>query len=175
MTQQLTVQAPPPEPVDNLKRMLADIELDRQRIKKTPPQDVAGVVREIIDTVLVFQKDLIGELIQHRDWTSGVVGDVDGRLEELETQAEGGGTQFLLEDAEKFKALAQGVDFIISTMSKIPGVSMEGEVGVQLGKLKTLAGECLTIIDESTLEEDDDEDEEPGAEVSEGGHGSGPG
>jgi len=175
MTQQL-VQAVP-EPVDNLKKMLADIELDRLRIKKTPPADVAAVVREIVETVLVYQKDVIAEFVAQRDWMSGVAGDVDGRLEELETQADGGGTQFLPEDAEKFKALAQGVDFVILHIANIPGVKMEGAIAEQFAKLKALAVECLTIIEESTLEEDDeeeDDDAEPGAEVTEGGHGSGP-
>jgi hypothetical protein len=177
MTQQLTAQAPPPEPVDNLRKMLTDLDRDRKRIGATPPQDIPGVVREILGTVLAYQKDVIEELRAHRDWTASVVGDIDGRIEELETQAAGGETQFLPEDAEKFKALAMGVDFLVHTIGSIPGAKMEGETATQLAKLKALAAECLTIIEESTLEddEDEDEDEEPGAEVTEGGHGSGPG
>lgn len=169
MTQQLTTaQAPPPEPVDNLRKMLVDLERDKKRMGATPPADIQSVVREIVDTVLAYQKDAIEELRAHRDWTSSVVGDIDARIEELETQAAGGETQFLPEDAEKFKALAQGVDFVILTISGIPGVKMEGEMGAQLAKLKALAAECLTIVEESTLEDDDedeDEDTEPnGAE-----------
>jgi hypothetical protein len=180
MTQQFAVQAPPPEPVDNLRKMLVDLERDRKRIGTTPPQDISGVVREILGTVLAYQKEAIEELRAHRDWTSGVVGDIDARIEDLESQASGGGTQFLPEDAEKFKALAMGVDFLILTIANIPGAKMEGEIAVQLGKLKTLATECLSIIEESTIEEDDGDDDEeddgePGAEDTEGGHGPGPG
>lgn len=176
MTQQLTAQAPPPEPIDNLRRMLTDLERDKKRIGATPPQDIPGVVREILGTVLAYQKDVIEELRAHRDWTASVVGDIDGRIEDLENQAAGGGTQFLPEDAEKFKVLVQGVEFLTTTIAGLPGVDMKSEMGVQLLKLKAVAAECLTIIEESTLEdEDEDEDDELGAEVTEGGHGPGPG
>lgn len=156
MTQPAQAMAPPQE--DNLKRLLLDMEVDRRRLKKAPPADLDAVIREICDTLLVYQKDIVAELIAHRDWTNEVVEDIDDRIGE---EASGGGTQLLPEDAEKFKALAMGVDHLITTLATAEGVNQAGMQA--LASLQTLAKECLAIIEETTIietDEDDDEDDD---------------
>lgn len=164
MTQQLVETARPAE--DSLKTMLGQLEADRARLRKAPPESVPALTREIVDTVLEYQKDVLLELIGQRDWANGAVSDLDERVGDLENGEGGSGTQLLPEDAEKFKALAMGVDHLITMMSSIPAVGADSNVMSAFEKLRALAKECLGIVEETTLidppegEEEDDEDEE---------------
>jgi hypothetical protein len=168
MTQQThLVPAPPPapDPIDAIRKLIADITMDQARLKRTPPADIAGVVQEMRDTLFEYVKDIAAEMARQQEEATSIFGDIDGRLGELENEA-GGGTQFAQEDAEKFLALAQGVDFIIATVTG-SGATFPPEVTAEFARLKSLAGECMTILADTTLEDDDDDDDgesaEPGA------------
>jgi hypothetical protein len=173
MTQSLVQpsQVAPPMTPDALKKMLVDLEVDRKRLKTTPPADLPSVVRELAETVLEYNKDLILELIQQRDWATEVVESLDGRMSDLE-DGNGGGTQLLPEDAEKFKALAMGVDHMITEVAaSVPSISANVSLMTAFENLRTLAKDCLQIIEDTTLVDgDDDEDDE---EEDRNGTGSG--
>lgn len=121
--------------------------------------DLPSLATEVKE-MLSLQADLAGLTFQahfeHFDWASDVDEDLDTLKESL------GGTSILPEDAARLKstilALAQNLREPTDASDDVPA------------RLKTLAAEAVAFIDESTLEESeeeaDDEDEETDTEIN---------
>lgn len=146
-----------PAEVDPFQQLIADITHDQTRLATKPPTDANAFVQELRGTNLEYIKDAITEVIKLRDWMYEVVSELDERVGEIEEE---GDTRLHPEDAEKFKALAQGVDFLIGMIMKL-SPNPSAEVSSELAKLRELAADCLTIVAEQTMDAEPDDEEEP--------------
>ena len=117
------------------------------------PQEVAG---ELEGTVLSL-------MIKFMRATGANIHAIHGGLQEFHdrlSDLEGDLTQFTPEDAEKFLALCGVVADLVAIVRERSG--LPSELQKKLAEAEALAGECATIIHESTLvdaEDDEDEDE----------------
>jgi hypothetical protein len=166
---------PTAKPIDPLLALQHDLAQHRARIK-TSIQALAAdaptraVLVELEGTALAFQADALAMLGQVRDFLFGqlreVEGDLGGAIDDLEAQIGGEEeTQFTVEDAVKFTFVVQAAQRLAELGVGAPGQSREGKEELQ--KILKQAAECLTIVRENTLEEDDEDGAEGDADDDE--------
>jgi len=158
MTQAVPAGAQAQPPQDSLQTLYIDIDTLIKRLANTPPQDVASMNNVLRGDVLELLKDTVREVGQLRSWAYQSVQDLDGRVEGVEAGDVVPETQFMPEDAEKFKALCLGVSHLIGIITAMG--TQPSEVLDQLKQLDVIAKECAQIVEEGTLEEEEDDDEE---------------
>ena len=143
-----------------------DLPKDIGRIKSMTDADVAKLKAEITGTVLFHVRTLAKVVQEMRDWTYQSVVQLNDGLTEVEARVDtmgNDGTQFTVEDAEKFAKLVAGAKWMASELLK-HGQNAEGTKKLQ--EFVELATECEQIIDDGVLEDvdDDDDDEDEGEE-----------
>jgi formyltetrahydrofolate synthetase len=138
-----------------------DLPKDIARIKAMTVVDPAKLQSEIAGTVLFHVRTLAKSVQEMRDWVYQSVMQLNDGLTDVETQVDAlsdeDGTQFTVEDAEKFAKVVAGAKWMASELLK-HGQTTEGTQ--KLKELVELATECEKIIDDGTLQDIEDDDEE---------------
>jgi hypothetical protein len=153
---QLAAQpAAPADQPDPYVQLAQELEDAKKRLLKNPPADVGSIACILAGDVLDFMKDTVALSARLRNETFEAYEELDNRLGDIESAR---GSQLEPEDATKFEALCRSVDYLINL---IP-VGQSAEVTAELTKLRALAAECLEIVGQVVLPEDeeDEEDEE---------------
>lgn len=144
---------------EKLQTLFDEISEDQKRLRKRPPKDLASVVEYLDGTVMSYAKDL-AHYVREQD---AIIQELFDRVEALaegddETDPE---TQFQPEHALDLKILVtfareQAKNILASGLDDvIEGTEAHGQATMIVSK----ADAMLALIDESTLEDADEEDE----------------
>jgi len=147
---------------DPLLRMLLDVRNDRLRLRQTTPT-IEQLQSEVTDTALSYVEDLVGTLLQLRNWTSESLADVDDRLNGLEA---GGPLDLDGELAEKITKLCGGCRALAEATLQ----SAQDEDSRKV--LTDLIALCDEVMNEILGSDDDDEGDDDGGDDDDGDDGS---
>jgi hypothetical protein len=143
------------EPIEEnpLLVLYREVQGNIARLMRSPPTDIEGVRSEMTGTALSLLRDTVKIAADMTDMLFESVERAHDRLDAMT----GGATQFKPEDAEKF-------DFVISAAVALAKGALEAEGvtedrRVELRKVVEAGEECLKQIEETTLDEDEEEDE----------------
>lgn len=164
----MTQSAQPKQPESELSALARSIVSDQRRIGAMQNVTPAALATEVAGTLLAYDRDIAGYLarFEHAVMSNFAAAfQAIGELQEVGggAQSDDSGTQFDAADALKFVDFITGAKVLIQATKDSPGTSEE--VRVQMDRMIVVADELLTIVDDGTLEDDDEDGEaEGGAE-----------
>lgn len=146
---------------DPIAALRANLAAHRARIKETMrrlPEDspIRQPMQEIEATVLAFIDDGFVCLTQVREYLYSSIVDVEANLSDQIADLTEDDTQFTPEDAARFTLVCQGAQRMAELGISAPGQSAEAKAKMQ--EILAAAKECLVIIQESTLPDDEEDD-----------------
>lgn len=144
---------------DIISKMVTSIDVEISRLRKNPLKTAEDVSYFMAGTVLPILKDVAYYLGK----TQEIALDVDLRVEQIEDGVSGEDTQFTIEDAKKFDKILQFAQMCANEQLKASdSTGLPPEAIAVLREMSSLSEECLKIVEESTLEVDDDDGEDDG-------------
>lgn len=145
---------------EKLHTLFDEISEDQKRLRKRPPKDLASVVEYLDGTTMSYIKDL-AFYVREQD---AIIQELGDRVEALAEGDDEPETQFQPEHALDLKILVtfareQAKNILMSGLDDVAeGTEAHGQATMIVSK----ADAMLVLIEESTLEDADEEDEDEG-------------
>jgi len=143
-----------------------EISKDQLRLKQLVNPTTAQLNTELHGTVLSYLKDVARGLVEVRDWMYSYMGESSDHLEALDARLDiieefGGDTSILPDDAETLGNVIATAKFLAESLLRgpFPLQERDDEGKQKLAEFLILCESAKTIVQDSTLVAEEDEDE----------------